>query len=861
MAKKWQKIATVTTAAVLACSMTIGMTACGPERYEIEKLPRTGWEDPKEYTYNTYTGQLPSIWTDVMTSDAADRDGYAYLQSSFYEFDYAYDSDGNVVPGGFTVNYSAATKLEDVTDEYAGKYGVQEDATSGQAFRITLRNDLKWDDGTPIDAEDFVFTMEQQLNPKYLFAQASNYYSGNYVIHNARNFVYQGQQGWYTVRDVYTTLAEADNGKMYFTLGSPSENKDKYPSDTTKYAAADTPGAVSSFRTGVGFPDTWTAENVANYIINTGVNNNKVDASVQEVLALEGKTYAEILADETLKATWEKVLGCWKTEDNEELDFFVMHHVYEDMDFDQVGFRANSQYELDIIIDNTIHPVDANGNLTYEAAYYLQSFPLVKQDIWERCEVAPSAAGGLYTNTYGTGSVDKIPSWGPYKLTNFQNQVSYTLSRNTNWYGYSMDQYKTQFQTDTIFTRYIPEWNTAWNAFLLGELDGVTLDTTVMGDYRNTNRAYFTPDTATFCVNLQSSNLATDSRKGNDILAYTEFRNALSLAIDRDDFCAVNSPSSQPALGYLNDMYYYDVENGGVYRDTDQAREALLEAYGATKNEAGKWVVGGVAYETAEEAELSLTGYNVGLARDLMQQAYNKAVADGVYKKGDKITLTYGITEQTASEERLRTWMQDAFNEAAKGTDLEGQIEITYFTMDAQNWSQQFMDGAFDICFSAWGNAPFNPYYLFGGTQIWDANRTAQGWNPGDVKLTLDVQGGDGQTSYTDLELDLYQWDAALQGMATTGGGSAAQYNFSSYPINTKLDILAAEEVAVLGTYWGIPVYSRYTASLMGYKVEYMNYDYNTFMAYGGVQYMSYNFDDAGWEAFCEEHGELNYKY
>ena len=245
MAKKWQKIATVTTAAVLACSMTIGMTACGPERYEIEKLPRTGWEDPKEYTYNTYTGQLPSIWTDVMTSDAADRDGYAYLQSSFYEFDYAYDSDGNVVPGGFTVNYSAATKLEDVTDEYAGRYGVQEDATSGQAFRITLRNDLKWDDGTPIDAEDFVFTMEQQLNPKYLFAQASNYYSGNYVIHNARNFVYQGQQGWYTVRDVYTTLAEADNGKMYFTLGSPSENKDKYPSDTTENAAADTPGAVS----------------------------------------------------------------------------------------------------------------------------------------------------------------------------------------------------------------------------------------------------------------------------------------------------------------------------------------------------------------------------------------------------------------------------------------------------------------------------------------------------------------------------------------------------------------------------------------------------------------------------------------
>lgn len=33
---------------------------------------------------------------------------------------------------------------------------------------MTLRNDLKWDDGTPIKAADFVYTMMQQLSPKYL---------------------------------------------------------------------------------------------------------------------------------------------------------------------------------------------------------------------------------------------------------------------------------------------------------------------------------------------------------------------------------------------------------------------------------------------------------------------------------------------------------------------------------------------------------------------------------------------------------------------------------------------------------------------------------------------------------------------
>ncbi len=844
MAKKWQRIATVATSAVLACSMAVGLTACGPKQYNIEKRERTGWEDEKQYTYNTYTGQLPSVWTDVMTSDAADADGYGYLQSSFYEFDYQYDADGNIVPGGYSVNYSAATKLEDVTEEYAGKYGVKAEATSGQAFRITLREDLTWDDGTPIDAEDFVFTMQQQLSPKYLFEQAANYYSGNYIIHNAQNYVMQGQEGFFdnsNIGHVYGELAKSGNT---YKLGGQD-----------CYIALDSP---------LGWLGGYTFNEAADPAVYGSYFDQTAYAKLQELADEDGNVP---VTDESLDLLEDVITydPAWEETREDVIGYMYVFYTYPEVDWEDVGYRANSKYELDIIIDNTIHPVDANGNLTYEAAYYLQGFPLVKEDVWKACEVAPSTAGGLYTNTYATGSVDKIPSWGPYKLTDFQNQVSYTLSRNTNWYGYGLDQYANTFQTDTIFVRYIAEWNTAWQAFQLGELDGVSLDTTVMGDYRNTNRAYFTPDTATFCINLQSSNLLTDDRKGNDMLSNAAFRQALSLSVDRDDFCAVNDPSSQPALGYLNDLYYHDVENGGVYRDTTQAREALLEAYGATKNEEGNWVVGGVEYDDVEEAEASLTGYNLELARELMQDAYDQAVAAGIYKKGDKITLTYGITEQTARQERLKTWLQDAFNAATKGTDLENMIEITYFTMDASTWSTQFMDGAFDICMSAWGNAPFNPYYLFGASQISQVNRWAQGWDPASVKLTLDIAGDpdNNMPAYDDLEMTLYQWDAAVQGLATEASESAApaQYNFSAYPTADKLAILAAEETAVLESYWGIPVYSRYTASLMGYKVEYVSYDYNTFVGYGGVQYMSYNFDDAEWKAFCEENGELNYKY
>ena len=75
------------------------------------------------------------------------------------------------------MEYSAATALEDVTEDYIGEeWRIPEGATA-RAYKITLREDLKWDDGTPIDASDFVYTMKEQLNKGYrpvLASSASN---------------------------------------------------------------------------------------------------------------------------------------------------------------------------------------------------------------------------------------------------------------------------------------------------------------------------------------------------------------------------------------------------------------------------------------------------------------------------------------------------------------------------------------------------------------------------------------------------------------------------------------------------------------------------------------------------------------
>lgn len=805
---------------VVLCASVL--TACKKDKGNDDEnvtKPGTGWEDAKMYTMREYTSQMPSQWCTILSSDNANSTMESYFTSAFYEFNYKFDANGKIVPGAYTVEYSASTKLEDVTKKYAGKYGLAADAEKGQAFAMTLRNDLKWDDGTPIKAADFVYSMSQQLSPKYLFATASNYYSGNYVIHNAQNYVKQGQKGMFPATSVLTVYNASDDAKLIFTLNG----HDSY---------------------------------VADYLTSNGVEPQAYVAQAAKVTvdalkAIEGKSLAEIKNDETMLATWTAVLGWWKTLPNEELHFFKMEYEYPKMDFSEVGyFVGDNEYELVMVIDGTLNPLDAEGNLTYEAGYYFSNWPLVKKDLWERCEDQSKTP---YANSYCT-TQEKSASWGPYKLTNYQDQKTYTVSRNDKWFGYGLPQYANQYQTDAIVTEKIEEWDTAWLAFQKGNLDGIGMNVKIAADYRTSKRAYFTPETWTFDLNIQSNATSRTDKRNNLLLNYADFRKAISLSLDRDDYCAKNNPSSQAALGLLNSMYYYDVENGKVYRESIQAKEAILNAYGATKNADGSWKVGENTYTDIEEALDATTGYNLTLARQLVENAIAQAKADGKYSDGEEIILTYGIETQSADTDRVKNWFQAAFDNMTKGTSIEGKIKIEYFMFSSATWSDQFADGEYDLCFGAWGNAPFNPAYLLFETQISKENRYAVNWDPKTVSVTVkatpDDKHEDGVYTY-----NLEQWRLILQGK------DDCPVNFKNFPMEDQLAALGAVETAILKAYYSIPVFSRYSASLMGYKVDYISYEYNTFMGYGGIRYMTFNYDDTAWAEFVASNNNiLNYK-
>ena len=212
-------------ALLLAAVMMLSIVGCNGNAEPTDPVV-----DNKTYTYNEYVAVSPSNWNELTYQDNNDTAIMNRIGSSFFGFDYKFDANGEIVPGEFVITYEAATKLEDVSASVDAKWNVPEGG-KGYAYKITLRNDLKWEDGTPIKAEDFVYTMQQQLDPLFQNYRADSFYVGATILVNAQGYAKQGQSletvdngaaGIYTIADlvkgedgVYT---QPDGAPIYFAM-------------------------------------------------------------------------------------------------------------------------------------------------------------------------------------------------------------------------------------------------------------------------------------------------------------------------------------------------------------------------------------------------------------------------------------------------------------------------------------------------------------------------------------------------------------------------------------------------------------------------------------------------------------------
>lgn len=785
-----------------------------------------------EYTYREFVTQSPSNWNELTYQDNNDLSILGRINSNLFEYDYTFDDDGKILSGQFDIEYSMATKLEDVSATVDEKWGIEE-GEKARAWEITIREDAKWQNGDAIKAEDFVYSMKQQLDPKFLNYRADSYYVGATVISGAKNYVKQGQSGTFRADEPYSVYSTDLDEKLVFW---PIKNTLNGQSITTTFAAwakATTTAGLSS--------------KLGNYGVT--VSSTVLDSMI-------GKTLTQIKADSTMKAAWEQIIGFWQTEPNEELHFFAADYTFPVQTFDSVGFYSSGEYSFVLVLDLALPLMKEGGELSYLAAYNLASLPLVHKATYEANKVAPASGATLWTSKYNS-SVKTTMAYGPYKLSFFQSGKQFILVKNDKWFGYSDPKYAGQYQTTKIICDTIVEYSTAFMSFEKGKLDEIGIDVDKAADYKNSPQAFFTPSDFTGSIQIQSNVEAMKEREtagyNKSILKYDEFRKAMSLAVDRVAYNAACTTSSLKGFGLYGPIHYYDVANAGVYRDTDCAKETLLETYGFSKNVDNKWTSGSTVYETLDLAYAAITGFDLAQAKVLVSEAYNQALAAGDIKAGDTVKLAYGAAAATAAAQRACDFLEAAWLEMCKGTALEGKFELEFDGTYGDNWAEDFRDGKYDICQGGWTGAAWDPgYFLL--AYLSPAYMYSMSWPTDTITMTFTMPGYNEDNPIT---MTLMEWYGCLN-----GSGEDYDWSASAVENEVRLPLIAALEKQILLAYYTVPISYSYTASLLSFKVEYASREYNTFMAYGGLRYMTFNYDDAEWAKFCKQQsgGNIDYK-
>ncbi len=828
----------------------------------------------KQGTYRTFTGVMPSNWNELTYQDNNDTQILSYIGSSFFEYDYKFDealggkfkADGTVnaeaiVSGSFTTNFSAATKLEDVTSTVDAKWGYTEDQIKegGYAWKITLREDLKWDDGTPIDATDFVYSMMEQLNPLFMNYRASTYYN-NILIKNAKTYLYNGKEGYDAADSLLPEYNAAKDAEVIWKLNSSSINdattgtamssvRAMYNSDYEDYGMnADQTGGeyLVAFGNAVGAPLSVTAE---------------------QINALEGKTLAAIKADTTLKATYDAIMAWWGDGDLGAYSFSVAYYKNEKFDFANVGLYAPSKYELVICLDAPRALLKEDGSLSYMAAYYMSSLPLVKKDLYEACKKAPATGSTLWTTNYNS-TQETSASWGPYKLASFQSGKAYELVRNDNWFGYGLETNKNQYNITKIYCELVDKAETQWMGFLSGQFDGIGIDTEHL-EYVDSKYAVVNYGSAAYGIQIYSNlDVLKVSGRNNGILAIQDFRQALSLSLNRDEFNKTVFGTLPPTYGIIGEGYFSDVENGIVYRNTPQAKEALLRVYGFTENADGTWSDGTHTYPNTDKAYDAMNGYNPTVAKQYLEKAI-KELTENADKYGDDATkdieLLYGATSASETSTKKLNFMQGLVDELTKGTALEGKIKITMDTKYGSTWSDSFKAGSYDLCIVAGiGGNIFNPFNTIGAfVDPNDSLKFSSWWDSSKEDITFTMPAGDYEGAGKTHTMSVVNWYFCLNGIAESEK-QPITFNWGEgfAPYEARLEVLAMLEEYVLNKFFSVQCSFDAEMALDGAKFSSISDEYNTFMGYGGIRYNIVNYTDAEWEDFVKQNnGDLSNEY
>ena len=869
-------------AIALVCVMVLGMfagckqtppTTTGGNQTNGTTAGKVDQVTLKQAEYNTTTSVMPSNWNEFTYADNNDTQIMSYIGSSFFDYDYKFEDDkkfnedgsinkDGIVPGAYTTNYSAATKLEDVTASVDAKWGYTDaqKAEGGYAWKITLRDDLKWDDGSAITAADFEYSMKELLNPEFMNFRANTYYD-TLMIKNSKAYFFSGAPIYSPIVPAYEENPdysfELEGAEVYLNTTSTGMTLTGYTLNQLINDYVGTEEALAALK---------VIEDAANeygYTLITAEN-------VQTAMDLVGYALQPFGLD------WSTMDDAAKEEMYKEALFYISGYG-DEVAWDTVGIYAiEDENAIVLCLDKAYSFLKEDGSLSVWAPYYFSSLPVVKKDLYESCKIAPADGATLWTSNYNS-SLETTASWGPYKLVEFEAGSHYKLVKNENWYGWNMEQYKNQYNITAINCRKVEEFATKWMGFLNGSYDDASLQTENVADYLDSKYVYFTStSTGTFGMQLYSNlDVLKNSENNNGILAIQEFRHAFNLALNRSDIVEKIWPgSSVPCFGLLNVAYYYDIENspeledGGQYRNAIIAKEGILRAYGFTQGADGKWSGGDLKGLSTEDAYDALTGYNPTLAKQKMQEAIAILTADAEkygYDATKNITLVYGSSSDTDKQRFRAQYLQDVLDDLTKGTALEDKIDVVFDASAGSQWAEAFRAGATQIGFGYGfsGNA-FNPFDIIGAfVNPEDSLNYHMYWDTTSIPMTLTMPAGDYAGAGETITMSIQNWYFCLNGLAESEEQEKT-YNWGEgfAPVEARLMILSALEEVTIKESRSVMLIADGGGSFLGAKFSYFSEDEHTFMGFGGLRYMEVNYTDAEWAAYvAENNNDLSAEY
>lgn len=797
-------------------------------------------EGAGEYTYRSYSTSLGNNWNPHTWETNADDTIQGYISSPFCTMSIK-DSENGI----YQWVYEMATSITDVTAAHqddltkyastlpAGK--TASDVTAGYVFEIKLNPDAKWENGTPINADSYIYSMKQLLDPKMRNYRANLYYAGESAVAGGNKFYNSGAplyecmacvDGGYEI-DLDAAIAA---GTAY--ISATSTDWELY-SQSLKGLATDYKSAFSAESLAT-IDEIAEKQNVFGYVKLTPENKDAYLGALYDGLAnlfgLEGED-AVYYAHEAL-FTWDG------TSYGEVFDYDATVGCYK---VDDYTIRYVNQTQID-------------------ANYFLVSCTstwLVYPDLYE---AGKDTTGELTTTNYCT-SKETSMSYGPYKIASYEDGKQVVFVQNENWYGWTknadgklvsetnfeVDGKKVQqYQTTKIIIDVMDD-ATAKQKFLKGELNEWTPSADDLVEFAASSRLYKVDETYTmsffFDCNLEDLK-KMDESKGNTnsvVLSNANFRKAFSLAIDREEWVKTTE-GYKPSFGLMNNLYFYNVyeDPNSSYRSSEPAMKAICELYGVEYG-AGK------AYATLKDAYKSINGFNLTEAKKLMKTACDELVAAGLYTAGADIKIRIGWMKgalDTPAQNQCAA-IEKYMNAAVEGSGF-GKIVLEPVGSINDRYGDVGSRGEFAIGYGAWGGAAFYP---FRNLQVYcdtDQYSLHEGrcWDPGTETFTININGTDETMTWKD-------WSNALIG---TGKFADASYD-------VKLQVTATLEKAYLEKFYRIPLASSTSCFLQGFQSNYYTDNYNNMYDFGGLRLMKYSYDDAEWADYVSSNnGVLNYQ-